>query len=178
MDEEGKGIVIIKGKQVHVPDLIEGETAVVELVHMRNFTKAKVVRLEERSKVRVVPKCPHFSQCGGCQLQHMSYKGQAEFKQKIVERLIKPYHKVNEILTMQEPYFYRNKVHSTMANDQRGKIVSGIYEENTHRVIPIEQCIIQDKHADGIIASIREIMKTYIMKPYDEDTGQGFSAIY
>lgn len=174
MDEEGKGIVTIKGKEFHVPNLIEGETAVGEVVHKRNFTSAKVVRIEESSKERVTPRCPHFSQCGGCQLQHMSYKGQAEFKQKLVERLMKPYHKVNNILTMQEPYFYRNKIHSTMANDQRGKIISGIYEEYTHRVVPIEQCIVQDKRADEIIASVREIMKTYKMKPYDEDTRQGF----
>lgn len=174
MDEEGKGIVNFKGREVHVSNLIEGETAVIELVHMRNFTKAKVVRIEEGSKDRVTPKCPHFAKCGGCQLQHMSYKGQAEYKQKLIQRLMKPYHKVNDILTMQEPYFYRNKIHSTMANDQSGKIISGIYEEYTHRVIPIEQCIIQDKRADEIIATVREIMKTYKMKPYDEDTGQGF----
>jgi 23S rRNA (uracil1939-C5)-methyltransferase len=174
MDETGKGIVKIKGEEIHVPNLIEGETAIVEIVHMRNFMKAKVIRIEEASKERVTPKCPHFSQCGGCQLQHLSYKGQAEFKQKLIEKLMKPYHKVNEIITMQEPYFYRNKVHSTMAYDKRDKIISGIYEEYSHRVIPIEQCIIQDERADVIIASIRELMKTYKMKPYDEDTGQGF----
>lgn len=174
IDEEGKGIVKIKGKEIHVPNLIEGETAVVEVLFMKNYIKAKVVRIEEKSKDRVTPKCPYFSQCGGCQLQHMSYKGQSEFKQKLIEKLMKPYHKVNDILTMQEPYFYRNKIHSTMANDQSGKVISGIYEENTHRIIPIEQCMIQDKRADEIIASVREIMKTYKMKPYDEDTKQGF----
>lgn len=174
IDEEGKGIVRIKGKEIHVPNLIEGETAVVELLFMKNYIKAKVVRIEEKSKDRVTPKCPYFSQCGGCQLQHMSYEGQSEYKQKLIEKLMKPYHKVNDILTMQEPYFYRNKIHSTMANDQSGRIISGIYEENTHRIIPIEQCMIQDKRADEIIASVREIMKTYKMKPYDEDTKQGF----
>jgi 23S rRNA (uracil1939-C5)-methyltransferase len=174
MDEEGKGIVKIRGREARVPYLIEGETALVEAFQKGNFINAKVIRVEEKSKNRAAPKCPHFYQCGGCQLQHLSYEGQTEFKQKSIEKLMKQYHKVNDILTMHDPYYYRNKVHSTAAHDQKGKIISGIYEENTHRVIPIEQCAIQDKRADEIIESVREIMRTYKMKAYNEDTAQGF----
>lgn len=174
MDEEGKGIVKIMGKEVHIPYLLEGETAFVEVSYKRNTISTRVLRIEDKSEYRVKPECTHFNQCGGCHLQHMSYKGQAEFKQKTIEKLMKPYHQVNEILTMKEPYFYRNKIHSTLAYDVNKKIVSGIYEENTHHVIPVDECMIQDKHADEIIASIREIMKKYRMRPYDEDTGQGF----
>ena len=174
MDEEGKGIVKIKGREIHVPNLIDGETAIIEVSHQRNFINAKVIRIEEKSKYRIEPKCKYFNKCGGCQLQHLSYEGQMEFKQKSVEKLMKQYHKVNEIIMMKEPYFYRNKVHSTLAYDKNGKIISGIYEENTHNVIPIEGCIIQDKRADEIIASICKIMNAHKMKPYNEDTGQGF----
>jgi len=174
MDEEGKGIVKIKGKEVHVPNLIDGETAVVEVLCQRNFINAKVIRIEEKSEYRVEPKCKYFNKCGGCQLQHLSLEGQRKFKQKSVEKLMKQYHKVNEIIMMEKPYFYRNKVHSTLAYDKNGKIISGIYEENTHNVIPIEECIIQDRRADEIIASICKIMRVHKMKPYNEDTGQGF----
>ncbi len=174
MDEKGKGIVRIKGQELYVSNLLEGETALIEVIQKRNFITGKVIRIEEKSKDRVVPKCAHFTQCGGCQLQHLSSKGQAEFKQKSIEKLMGCYHKVNEILTMDEPYFYRNKIHSTVSYDQKGKIISGIFEENTHHVIPIEKCMIQDRQADEIIATIREIMKVYKMKPFDEDTGQGF----
>lgn len=174
MDEEGKGIVKIRGQEIHIPYLIDGETAIVEVTEKRNFISAKVVRIEEKSKDRVVPKCKYFDQCGGCQLQHLSYKAQSKFKWNSVVKLMKKYHKVNEVLTMKEPYFYRNKVHSTVAYDNKKRIISGIYEEHTHNVIPIEHCIIQDKPADKITASIREIMKTFKMKPYNEDTGQGF----
>lgn len=174
MDEEGKGIVKIKGREIHIPNLIEGETATVEVSQNRKFIDARVVRIEEKSKDRVSPECTYFNQCGGCQLQHLSYHAQIEFKQKNVEKLMRKYHKVNDILTMKEPYFYRNKIHSTLAFDKKRNIVSGIYEEHTHRVIPIEQCIIQDRHADEIIASIRELMKSFRMEPYDEDAGHGF----
>lgn len=174
MDEEGKGIVKVKGKEIHVSNLIEGESAVIEITHKRNFIDARVVRVEEKSKNRVIPSCPHFSQCGGCQLQHLSYAGQSEFKQKTIEKLMKEYGKVNKVLTMKDPYYYRNKIHSTIVNDEKGKVISGIYEEHTHRVTPIEKCAIQDKRADKIIASIRDIMKSFKIKPYDEDRRQGF----
>ncbi|MGF7059913.1 23S rRNA (uracil(1939)-C(5))-methyltransferase RlmD [Brassicibacter mesophilus] len=174
MDEEGKGIIKIRGKEIHVPYLIEGETAIVELSKKRNYLNAKVIRILEKSKNRVAPKCQHYNQCGGCQLQHMSYHGQSEFKKNVVEKLMKHYGNINEILSMQEPYFYRNKVHSTPSYDRKGNIITGIYEENTHNVIALERCSIQDKRADEIVLSIREIMKTFKMKPYNEDTGEGF----
>lgn len=174
MDEEGKGIVKIKGKEIHVPYLINGETAIVEVINKGNFINAKVISIEEKSKDRVLPKCKYFNQCGGCQLQHLSYEGQLEFKQNSVVKLMKKYNKVNEIIRMKDHYFYRNKIHSTLSYDKKGNIISGIYEENTHNVIPIEECIIQDSRADKIITSIREIMRTFKMKPYDEDKGQGF----
>ncbi|MCM0650541.1 23S rRNA (uracil(1939)-C(5))-methyltransferase RlmD [Clostridium swellfunianum] len=174
MDEEGKGLIKVRGRLVHVSNLLEGETAVVEVIQRKDFIKAKVIKIVEKSKDRVSSKCPYFIQCGGCQLQHMSYESQAEFKQQKIEKLMKPYGKVNKILTMQEPYYYRNKIHSTLAQGKNGKVISGIYEENTHNVIPIESCLIQDKRADEIVASVKEIMKSFKLRPYDEDSGQGF----
>lgn len=174
MDGEGKGIVKIKGKEVHVPNLIKGETAIIEIVQKRNYIDAKVIKIEEESKNRVKPKCKYFNQCGGCQLQHLSSGGQAEFKEEQVTSLMQPYHDVNKIITMKEPYFYRNKVHSTTAYDGKGRIVSGIYEESTHHVIPIDKCIIQDSRADEIIQTVLKLMEEFKMKPYNEDTKQGF----
>lgn len=174
MDQEGKGIVKVKGKEIHIPYLIDGETAIVEVFRRKYSIDAKVLDIEESSKHRVKPECPYFYQCGGCQLQHMSYEGQSEFKLNSVVKLMKKYHRVNDILTMKEPYFYRNKVHSTLAYNKNREIISGIYEENSHKVTPINQCMIQDKRADEIIKSIKQIMKTFKMKPYDEDSEQGF----
>ena len=174
MDEEGSGIIKIRGQEVHVPNLLTGEVAIVEVIQKRNYMDAKIIRIAEKSKGRVTPTCTHSNQCGGCQLQHISYEQQSEFKQNTVEKLMNSYNKVNKILTMKEPYFYRNKVHSTAALDAKGKIITGMYEKNTHNVIPIEKCIIQDSRADDITASIRQIMNTYKVRPFNEDTGEGF----
>ena len=174
MDEEGKGIVKIKGKVVHVANLIKGEKAEVEFFVNGKFIDAKVINIEENDKNRVTPVCPNFYQCGGCQLQHLSYTSQVEFKKDIVDKLLKKYAKVNDVLTMKYPYNYRNKVHSTFSYDKSGKVTSGIYEEYTHNVIPVGKCLIQDKHANDIILSILEVMKKCKIKPYNEDTGYGF----
>ena len=174
MDEEGRGLIKIRGQEIYVPGLLNEEVAIVEVIQKKNYMDAKIIRIAEKSKNRVEPKCPHFNQCGGCQLQHISYEQQSELKQKTVEKLMNSFHEVNDILTMKEPYFYRNKVHSTAAYDTKGKIVTGMYEKNTHNVIPIENCIIQDSRADEITASIRGIMKTYKMRPFNEDSGEGF----
>lgn len=174
MDEEGKGLARINGQELHIAGLLEGETALVEITGSRQWTSAKVTRIDEQAQYRVKPGCMYYDRCGGCQLQHMSYQAQGEFKQKLVEKLLGQYHRVNDILVMKEPYFYRNKVHSTLAYDKNRNIISGIYEENTHKVIPIKHCIIQDERADTIIQSIRELMRSFRLEPYNEDTRHGF----
>lgn len=174
MNEEGKGIVNIGKEKVVVPYLLKGETAKVELSKKGRPTTGKILQIKNSSPHRVKPKCPYFYECGGCQLQHMSYKGQLEFKQKFVEELMKPFGKVNPIISMEDPYNYRNKAHSTYADGNRGEIISGFYKEKSHRVIPIQRCIIQNPKADEINESIRELMKSFKMKPYDEVRNQGF----
>ncbi|MFK4998445.1 hypothetical protein ACI2OX_17310 [Bacillus sp. N9] len=91
-----------------------------------------------------------------------------------MEKLLGAYCKVNDILTMKEPYYYRNKVHSTFAYDKKRQIISGIYQENSHNVIDIDECLIHDRKADEIIETIKGFMKSFKMQPFDEDTGRGF----
>lgn len=174
IDDEGKGIISIKGQEIHVADLLDGEKALIDVQRNRNYISARVAEIEEKSKDRVKPECPHFEKCGGCHLQHMSYSKQLEFKQNKVEKLLKEFGKVNPILGMKEPYFYRNKIHSAVSMDKNRKLVSGIYEEYSHNVISVDKCIIQDSIGDKITASILEIMKQLKLRPYNEDSGNGF----
>ena len=74
---------------------------------------------------------------------------------------------------MKDPFHYRNKVHAVFDRDKRGNIISGIYEENTHHVIPVEKCLIEDQKADEIIGTIRGMLKSFKIRTYDEDTGFG-----
>ena len=77
------------------------------------------------------------------------------------------------VIGMKDPYFYRNKVHAVFDRDRKGNIISGIYEQNSHRVVPIDQCLIEDEKSQEIIRTIRGMLKSFKIKTYDEDTGYG-----
>ena len=81
--------------------------------------------------------------------------------------------KVSPIIGMEHPYFYRNKVHAVFDHDRKGNVISGIYAEGTHRVIAVEECLIEDKKSQEIIRTIRELLPSFKIKTYNEDTGYG-----
>ena len=117
--------------------------------------------------------CPVLNLCGGCQLLDMEYAKQLAFKQKQAEELLKGLCPVKPIIGMKDPFHYRNKVHAVFDRDKRGNIISGIYEENTHHVVPVEKCLIENQKADEIIGTIRGMLKSFKIRTYDEDTGFG-----
>ena len=117
--------------------------------------------------------CKLAKKCGGCAYQGKSYEQQLKEKQKIVEKLISPYCKVYPITGMKDPYHYRNKVHAVFAHKRDGSIISGTYEEGTHEVVPVGECLLENQKADAIIATIRELLKSFKIKTYNEDTGYG-----
>ena len=117
--------------------------------------------------------CPVTGKCGGCQYVDMPYKAQLKRKQKQAEMLLKEYGKVKPIIGMEEPAHYRNKVHAVFAFQKGRGIVSGIYQEKSDRVVPVENCLLEDQKAGEIIRSVRELAKSFKLKAYDEDSGYG-----
>ena len=137
--------------------------------------KGKNVSVQAETKTdRKKSLCPHFKTCGGCQYLDMPYEKQLEHKKKEVSDLLRPFCKVEEIIGMDDPFHYRNKVHAVMARDRKGRIISGVYKEGTHTVLPVETCLIENKKADEIIGTIRELLPSFKIKVFDEDTGYGF----
>ncbi len=118
-------------------------------------------------------KCPVSGKCGACQLLSLSYEDQLHFKQEQVKKTLKGLCRVHEINGMENPLHYRNKVHAVF-DYRKGTPISGIYQERTHRVIPVGRCLIEDEKADKIIGTIRGMLKSFKIKTYDEDTGYGF----
>lgn len=118
--------------------------------------------------------CPNFKRCGGCQYLDLPYEKQLEKKKQELVKLLKPFCKVTSMVGMEEPYYYRNKVHAVMGRDRKGRVISGVYQEGTHRILPVDECLIEDRKADAIIRTIRELLPSFKMKVYDEDTGYGF----
>ena len=117
--------------------------------------------------------CPLAKKCGGCQLQNMSYPQQLQWKQRKVERLLGKFHRVEPIIGMEHPVHYRNKVQAAFGLDRGRRIISGVYQSSTHRIVPVDSCMIEDQKADQIITSIRHLLPQFRIQPFDERTGQG-----
>ncbi|SCI62578.1 23S rRNA (uracil-C(5))-methyltransferase RlmCD [uncultured Clostridium sp.] len=116
--------------------------------------------------------CPVMKRCGGCQILDRDYSEQLKQKQKQVEELFKGICPVKPIIGMKDPFHYRNKVHAVFAWE-KGNVISGIYQENSHDVVAVEKCMIEDEKADEIIGTIRNMLKSFKIRIYNEDTGFG-----
>lgn len=120
-----------------------------------------------------VTKCSVSKKCGSCQYQGVPYKEQLAAKKKRMKKLLGKFANVKPIIGMDDPFYYRNKVHAVFDRDKKGNIICGTYEAKTHKVVPIEECMIEDKISQEIIRTIRDMLKSFRIKTYDEDTGYG-----
>lgn len=130
-------------------------------------------------------KCKYWKKCGGCDYQGLSYEKQLLKKQNYIENLLAPVLLKNgykkdavsklflPIIGADNPYHYRNKVHAVFSTGKNKKIICGTYEKNTHHVIDIEDCEIENEGAVKIIRSIRDMMGSFRLSPYDEDRRNG-----
>ncbi len=117
--------------------------------------------------------CMYAKKCGACQYQGVLYEEQLKEKQKKVQSLLKPFGKAESIIGMENPYFYRNKVHAAFKRLKTGEIISGIYEEGTHKIVAIDHCQIEDPRAGEVIQTIAKLAKSFKIKIYNEDSGFG-----
>ena len=124
-------------------------------------------------KNKSTSRCPISGKCGGCQYIDKSYEEQLSTKRKYLNRLLSEFGSVDEVIGMNEPYHYRNKVNATFHHKRGGEIVAGRYEEKSHRVLTVDDCLIENKKAQEIIESIRGLLKSFKITAYNEDTGYG-----
>lgn len=117
--------------------------------------------------------CPYSKKCGGCQLLNLSYEEQLRHKQVKTIRLIGKFCHVEEIIGMEKPYNYRNKAQYAFGVD-KGKIIAGVYQSSTHRIVDIDRCMLTSPKADEIANTVKKLLKSFKLKPYDENTKQGF----
>lgn len=123
---------------------------------------------------KVLPRCPLSRKCGGCQLQNMDYPRQLKYKQETVVSLLGKYHRVSPIIGMDRPYHYRNKVQAAFGMTRGGEIVSGVYQSSSHRIVKVDSCQIEDPAADRIVVTIRRMLPSFRILPYNEDSRRGF----
>ena len=129
--------------------------------------------MNQRANEKNTALCPVFRKCGGCQYIDMPYREQLKRKQKQICRLLSSFAEPEPIIGMDDPYHYRNKVSAAFARDKKGNIISGVYEEGSHRVVPVDRCLLEDQRADAVIATIRGLLSSFKIPVYDEDRETG-----
>lgn len=144
----------------------------------KTYGYARLMELLEASPDRVEPKCPYYRQCGGCQIQALSYEKQLEFKERKVRNNLERIGGFSEIpmepiVGMEEPYHYRNKAQFPVGTDKDGHIVTGFYAGRTHTIIPNRDCALGLPVNREILDLVIDFMEKYHVSAYDEKTGKG-----
>lgn len=127
----------------------------------------------ENKKEKNTDKCSVAGKCGGCQLQNMTYPRQLSYKQSRVVKLFGKYCRVDDIIGMESPFHYRNKVSAAFGTTRSGMIISGVYQSSTHNIVKIDSCMLEDETADSIIVDIRRLLKEFKLTAYNEKTERG-----
>lgn len=179
MSSEGMGVGHVDGLALFVKDTVIGDVAEVKIMKMKkNYGYARLVRLLTPSRDRIEPPCPVARQCGGCQIQAMSYEAQLRFKEKKVRENLQRIGKfenlpMEPIIVMKEPYRYRNKAQFPVGKDKSGKLVAGFYAGRTHSIIGCRDCLLGHEINQVILDIVLQHMEKYRIPAYDETTGDG-----
>ena len=178
LSSEGKGVVKYHNDILFVDGLFPGEEADIEILyHRAGVYFGKVKKLYNLSRDRIQPRCKICTSCGGCQYQQLDYKAQLVYKTKRVkEALTRIAHVKQEVLScigMDNPYNYRNKIQVPFNKDKNGKVKFGFYKENSHIIMPIKECAIEDKRAAPILWDIKLLLEEMNIPCYNEDSGKG-----
>ncbi|MBZ4663425.1 MAG: rRNA (uracil-5-)-methyltransferase RumA [Caloramator sp.] len=178
MGFQGEGVGRVEDYTLFIEGAIEGEEVKVKAVKtQKNFGFGKLLEVIKPSEYRTTPICPVYKRCGGCQIQHLTYEGQLNFKKNRVKDCIERIGKlegvtIHNTLGMKNPYRYRNKVQLPVG-EKDGEVVIGFFAPRTHVIIDIETCYIQDEVADKVIRITKDWIKEYKVEPYNEQTKDG-----
>ncbi len=179
MGVDGAGIGKADGMTFFVKDAVIGDVVRAKIIKLKKtYGYARLMELLEASPDRVEPKCPYYRQCGGCQIQALSYEKQLEFKESKVRNNLERIGGFAEIpmepiVGMENPYHYRNKAQFPVGTDKDGHIVTGFYAGRTHTIIPNRDCALGLPVNREILDIVIDFMEKYHVSAYDEKTGKG-----
>ncbi len=180
---DGAGIGKADGYTLFVKDAVLGDVARVKIVKpKKNYAYARLEEVLKASPYRIEPRCAWHRQCGGCQIQALSYDKQLEFKlQKVKNHLIRiggfseeeTGQKLTGIIGMEEPFHYRNKAQFPVGYDREGKLITGFYAGRTHSIIANRDCVLGVKENQQILDIILDFMEKNHISAYREESGEG-----
>lgn len=178
LTHDGLGVTKLEdGYTVFVEDLLKGEAAKIEVIERKkSYGFGKVIERLNRSPYRQAPKCKHFYECGGCELMHMDYDVQAAFKKYRLELMAKKLKQadiiIEDIITMVNPYHYRNKVEIKFSQGEKG-IKAGFFKAKSHHVVNLLECHIMQKKSFELLNLIRNLANQYEIKAFNAIDNSG-----
>ncbi|OHY29449.1 23S rRNA (uracil-5-)-methyltransferase RumA [Streptococcus parauberis] len=180
----GEGIGFYKKTLVFVPGALKGEDIFCQITSVkRNFVEAKLLTINKVSKDRVEPRCPIYKECGGCQIMHLAYPKQLVFKTDVIRQALKKFkpegyesYPIRETLGMDEPWHYRAKL-QFQTRQFGGKIRAGLFAENSHHLVTIENCLVQDKDTQLVINSIVKLLDKHKLPIFNERKIDGLRTV-
>lgn len=181
MGHDGEGIGKVDGYTLFVKDAVIGDTVNVKLMKTKkNYGYARLMEIVEPSPDRVEPRCAFARQCGGCQIQALSYEKQLEYKQNKIRNNLLRIGGFSEdelvmepIIGMEEPYYYRNKAQFPVGCDKNGKLVTGFYAGHTHSIINNRKCHLGVDVNEDILNIVLDYMEKNHVSAYDEENHKG-----
>ena len=174
----GEGIIKHEGITFFVPACLPGEKVRFKVLKVKgNIGYGKVEEILTPAEERVREKCPVFSRCGGCCLQHLDYSAQLSHKATVVKDALRKIAGLNiavpTAVKSDFPYAYRNKLQIPVGVDKDGQNVIGFYAEHSHRIVPVNACAIHPEWSEKLIAVIKRYMTECVVKGYNEETKTG-----
>ena len=172
---DGQGLCKSKNNRtIFVPGLLINEEAKVEILYRKkDYDIGKIKELTLKSIYRINPRCKCATSCGGCSFQNLDYQQELIYKKNVAIKTLNNIAGLNIIDTkihgMADPYYYRNKIQVPFGKDKQRRLVYGFYKFKSHDIVPINECVIQDKVHVKILSTIKELMKIYQIEPYNED---------
>ena len=180
MGIKGEGIGYDHGVPVFIPGALMHETVDVKITQEKEkYKTAKLIRVIRKSKDRVEPECRYCDSCRACTLMHLKYERQLNYKKQTLKQALKKYADIDmpvSIIKNDNIYHYRNKFKLPFGME-KGKIVTGMYESERGRFVPIEDCIIHEEVLEKVRKQILEIMNKYKLKAYNERTREGYRSL-
>lgn len=176
---DGEGIGKADGFTVFVKDAVIGDTVTAKIIKAKkNYGYGRLMEVQKPSPYRVEPKCAFARQCGGCQLQALSYEQQLVFKENKVRGHLERIGGFNDIpmepiIGMDELYHYRNKAQFPVGRNKEGKIITGFYAGRTHTIIENRDCALGVPVNKEILDKVISYMEENHVEPYEETTGKG-----
>ena len=180
MGINGEGIGYDHGVPVFIPGALMHETVDVKITQKKEkYKTAKLIRVIRKSKDRVEPECRYCDSCRACTLMHLKYERQLNYKKQTLKQALKKYADIDmpvSIIKNDNIYHYRNKFKLPFGME-KGKIVTGMYESERGRFVPIEDCIIHEEVLEKVRKQILDIMNKYKLKAYNERTREGYRSL-